>query len=393
MSKYELLRAVFEIFIREFSILSKRTSAWVLAVFVPVVIFTYLGAIYFNGAIDQVEIAILDQDNSALSRRVISQIEGAPKLRIIKMLNSEDNIEQFFLANPAIKGLFVIPKNFSRQIFLGNQEVITVFTNSSNIVYGNLIYKEAALLINTISGGINLERLKIKQVPPEKALKMVMPIKVISKPLFNPYYNYLQYLLPGLTTVLLQMIVFFLAARSINNEVKRQTLPQLFHLAEGNILTIISGKLLAYTIIGFVIGTFTLLFFQPLMGVSFGIEVITFLPVIFLFVLTNSMLGLMFSALFNDEAIAMDMAFGYNSPAFVFSGFTFPIMAMPSYDAWYAQLIPYTHFLKIYTQWVEMNLPVRYVIDSVITLIFFFLVGYLFTSLLLLQKQKTLSIA
>ena len=65
--------------------------------------------------------------------------------------------------------------------------------------------------------------------------------------------------------------------------------------------------------------------------------------------MANAMLGIMISTIFKNEAIAMDVSFVYNSPAFVFSGFTFPIMAMPAFNAWYAQLIPYTHFLSITT--------------------------------------------
>lgn len=387
------MNIIFKIFKREFLLLKKRPSAWILTLAIPIIIFTYLGAIYFQGTIDHVEIGVLDHDNSELSQKIIQQLKASPKLKIIKQLNSEDVIDRVFIDNPDIKGFYYFPKDFSKNIFLGEQEKIIVYTNSSNIVYGNLIYKEAATLINTISAGINLNRLKIKGIPQDKAMNMVMPIRVISKPLYNPYYNYLQYLLPGLTTVLLQMIVFLLAARSINSEISNNRISELFSIAKGNILKIVLGKLLLYTLIGFSIGLVTLVFFHPIMGIPFSKSTLSFFPVVFIFVMTNAMLGMMVSSMFDKEAIAMDMSFVYNSPAFVFSGFTFPIMAMPAFDAWYAQLIPYTHFLKAYTKWVDMEVPHHFSFNQIIAILIFFIIGYTITVILLMLKQKKLALA
>jgi len=250
------------------------------------------------------------------------------------------------------------------------------------------LYKEAATFINTISAGISLNFFQAQGIPYKKAIKMVMPIKVISKPLFNSYYNYLYYLVPGIATVLLQMIVFFLAARSINSEHSNQTYNELYKLSNNNIFNIIIGKLLTYTFIGFVIGIFIFAVVYPLFGIPLGESTLSFLIVIFIFAMCNAMLGMMISAIFKNEAIAMDMSFVYNSPAFVFSGFTFPILAMPSFESWYAKLIPYTHFLKAFIKGFEMNTPFHYLYPQIINLLLFFLFGYAVTTIFLLISNK-----
>lgn len=385
-----MLKIITKIFIREVLILKKRPAAWVLLLVIPLGIFFYLGAIYEEGAIDKVSIGILDNDHSDLSRKIIQNIEASPKLDVIKFLNSNDDIDRFFLDHPAIKGFYLIPKNFSKNIFLGQQEKLIIYTNSSNIIYGNLLYKEAATLINTISAGITLTALKLKAIPHEKAIKMIAPIRVITKPLYNPYYNYLYYLIPGLTTVLLQMIVFFLAARSINSEYTNKTFDELFSITKGSILMIVLGKLITYSILGFLIGITIFAFVHPSLGVPVGEKTISFLSIVFIFVMTNAMLGIMVSSIFNNEAIAMDVSFVYNSPAFVYSGFTFPIMAMPSFNAWYAQLIPYTHFLNAYIKGIEMSTPMSFLYEHVISLLLFFIVAYIVTiSILLMRLNKS----
>jgi ABC-2 type transport system permease protein len=386
------LKIILQIIIREFLRLKKRPAAWVLLLVIPIGIFFYLGAIYEEGAIENVPIAVLDLDHSDLSRKVINNIEASPRLNIIKFLNSNDNIDDIFINHRDVKGFYVIPKGFQKNIFRGEQEKLVVYTNSSNIIYGNLIYKEAASFINTMSAGINLNTFKLQGIPHEKAVKMVMPIKVITKPLFNSYYNYLYYLIPGLTTVLLQMIVFLLAARSINSEYTNDTFIELLRLTKGSIFKIISGKFLTYTLLGFIVAIFIFSVVHPLLGIPASENTVPFLGVVLVFVMANAMLGIMISTIFKNEAIAMDVSFVYNSPAFVFSGFTFPMMAMPAFSAWYAQLIPYTHFLNAFLKGMEMNTPFPYLAQPTINLLLFVLTGYIVTISIFMFRNKKVAV-
>ncbi|MCK5857626.1 MAG: ABC transporter permease, partial [Bacteroidales bacterium] len=77
-----------------------------------------------------------------------------------------------------------------------------------------------------------------------------------------------------------------------------------------------------------------------------------------------------------DEVIAMDISFFYNSPAFVFSGFTFPIFGMPAFNSFYSDLIPYTYFLKAFLKLYQMNTPLHYAFPEFKALLVFCLVGF-----------------
>lgn len=371
------MKQILNIFIREVLRLRSRSSAWILIIFIPVVIFLYLGAIYEEGAVQVVQVGILDNDKSPFSQQIIDNIQASPKIEVVNLFSSEDKLENIFISHPNIKGVYYIPENFSKNIMLGMQQKLIVYTNSSNIIYGNLLYKEAATFINSLSAKITLSALTIKGIPYEKALKMIMPVNTQTRALFNPHYNYLYYLVPGLTTVLLQMIVFFLATRSINSEFKSNSFRELWTISGGSILKIILAKLITYTVIGMMIAILIFSIIHPVLGIPMGSNTLAFMWVILLFVITNASLGLMISILFKDQAIAMDVAFVYNSPAFVFSGFTFPIIAMPAFNSWYANLIPYTHFLKAYIKGIEMSSSFGFLIPQLIALLLFILVAYI----------------
>jgi len=94
------LKDIINIFVREILRLKARSSAWVLIIFIPVVIFLYLGAIYEEGAVSVVEVAVLDNDKSPFSQQVIDNIQASPKIKVIKLFSSEDKLEEYFPIQP-----------------------------------------------------------------------------------------------------------------------------------------------------------------------------------------------------------------------------------------------------------------------------------------------------
>ncbi len=165
------MKTITKIIIREIQRLKSRASAWILIFIIPTLLFFYLGYIYTQGTIEHVNIAVKNEDHSKLSRTILQNIEASPKLNIIKFLNSSDDLESVFIDNPEIKGVYLIPKDFEKNIYHGEQSKLLVYTNSSNIVYGNLLYKEAATFINTVSAGINLKMFQAKGIPYKRAIK------------------------------------------------------------------------------------------------------------------------------------------------------------------------------------------------------------------------------
>jgi ABC-2 type transport system permease protein len=135
------------------------------------------------------------------------------------------------------------------------------------------------------------------------------------------------------------------------------------------------GKGLAYAAMG--MGVIMLI---SLVFMAFGIPFMhleTELILLFLvLVLVNVFLGFMLSTTLDEEIFALDIAFFYNSPAFVFSGFTFPMFGMPFFNSTYAEFIPYTHFLHAFFKLYQMGTPLRYIFPEMKILGLFLLVGF-----------------
>ena len=367
--------AFFRVTLREIDRIIHRKSTRNLLLFVPVCVFLLLSFIYVKGILHNIPVAVYDKDNTELSRTIVRFIEASPETKVVRYLDSTDDIKKIFLENHNIEAVYEIPKGLSNDILSGKSTKIGVYTNSSNIIFGNTIYKEAEDVVNTINAGILIEAFVRQGMTKEQAMNLALPIRIDVKPLFNPNYNYLYYLVPGLMTVLLQMIIFFVSTRAINSEFNENTFTQLVSVAKGKITNILFGKAFAYLIMGLLILLFILGIVYPLFGIPISGSLIFILGFSSIFLCAVIFLGLMLSAIVKDEILALDIAFFYNSPAFVFSGFTFPIFAMPWFDKFYAQLIPYTHFLYGFFKLFQMNTPARYAQPEILVLLLFMLVG------------------
>jgi ABC-2 type transport system permease protein len=133
---------------------------------------------------------------------------------------------------------------------------------------------------------------------------------------------------------------------AIARERERGTLEQLI-VSPVRRVELVLGKILPYTIIGYVQMTLILLagrivFDVPLVG---SLQLLYLLA--FVFIAANLALGLFFSTLAKTQQQAMQMSFFFLLPNILLSGFMFPFESMPRPAQLIAQGLPLTHFLRI----------------------------------------------
>lgn len=367
-------------------IISRDQFARTLLVVLPLLVYFFLAFIYVKGAMREIPVAVYDGDHSEVSRAITSMIESSAAMDITCYLSSEDDMERFFLRHDE-HAVFYIPRGFAKDIYRNKTTRLTVYTNSSNIVYGNILYREAAVIAGTVSAGVTINRLEHVGINHREAMALIMPIETQIRILFNPWFNYLYYLLPGLMTVLLQMFIFFVATRAFNSEVNNGTFDELLRIARNSPLQMLIGKGMAYTAYGvaiiMLIGIVFLLF-----GIPFVQLVVELILLFTFFTMVNISLGFLLSTTLDEEIFALDVAFFYNSPAFVFSGFTFPMFGMPFFNSLYAKFIPYTHFLHAFFKLYQMGTPVRYIYPDLKILLLFFAVGFITSYVALKLRLK-----
>ena len=374
-----------DIIAREFKRISERRTLFLLMIILPVSIAFFFGAIYKNEIARNIPVAVYDADNSELSRTIIRFIESSNYLQVGEYVNSGKEIETGIL-NGEFEGAFYIPKNFEKDIKKGKHSTIVVYKNTANLVIGNLILKDASTIIRTVSGGILLKKFKNKTLNEEQAMNIVNPVKIESQSLFNPNYSYSQFLVPGLIFVSLQMAIMLSAALVFNSEISHKTFAMLIETGEGSPLLIFTGKMLSHYFIHLLNSIIIVFLILPLFDIIIYGAVFPLFVLISLFIIASLSLAFLISVFINDQLFATEIALVINTPAFMFSGLTFPLWSMPLLHNIFSELIPFTHFLSAYLKLAQMSLPFSFISAEVFKLLLFIILPSIITLFTLRKK-------
>jgi len=355
---------------REFYRIFERKTLYLLMILLPIVLFTLYGLIYKSESVTEIPIAIVDNDNSQLSRTITQFVESSSALRIEKYFNSIDEVKSA-IRKGEIQGAFYIPSDLEKDVKHEKSSSVVIYKNTSNLVIGNSILKDGTQIIRTVSGGILLKKLMSDNMLEDQAMNIVNPIKIESMSLYNPNYSYLSYLIPGLIGFTIQMLIMVASVLVISSEFTHHTFHELVELADKKVSRILIGKFTPHFIIHFA----TVLIITGVIFPLFNIRVygseLSIIALFTLFITVSLLLGLMISSLFHDQLFATELALFINTPAFIFSGFTFPLWGMPALHSTYAQLIPFTHFLSAFLKVYQMGTPLSSALDEILILCLF----------------------
>lgn len=378
---------IWKIFIREWKRIASLPAHFIVLLVIPPVLFFFFAFIYQKQHAEKLPVAVWNEDGSPLSRQLIFMLEETPGIHITEQVNSQQELEQSIRSGKVL-GAVHFPKHFESDIKSNQPVSVTLYTNSAALVPAKLIYKDAARVIIMGGSGVIVQKLTRKGMNSEKAMALVQPIRLTTYPLYNPSYNYQQYLAPGLITVALQMMIIMIAVLLLNYEWKTGTMEELIRLSGGSAWKIIIGKTLAHLSVSWVNFVLIAGIIFPYFGLSHAGTNFSFFIIFSLLALACIGFGVLVSALFKDVMFASDVALFYTSPAFVFSGYTFPRWAMPWYDRVYAHLMPYTPFLDGFFKVYFMKLPLRYVLPEIGVLLIFIALTFPLAILVFQNKIK-----
>lgn len=365
-----MIRAICQITLREWKRILTRPDHCLVLLVLPPLLFFFYAYIYDKQQAEDLPVAIWDEDHTPVSRQITFLLEQTPSIHITAAVSSQDELEAL-MQQQKIIGAIHFPKGMERDIKSRHPVKVPIYTNAASLVPGKLINKDASTVIITAASGVNLQKFMKTGMPAEKAMSLVMPVSMTVYPLYNPTYNYQHYLVPGLITVALQMMIIMVAVLLVNMEWKEGSMNTLRAMARNHAGVIITGKTLAHLGVAWVNFVLVAGIIFPFFSLQHPGTTWQLFILYNLLALACTGIGMMISVLAADVMLALDVGLFYTSPAFVFSGFTFPRWAMPLYDQYYASLMPYTPFLDAFFKVYFMELPLRYAMPEIIRLLLF----------------------
>lgn len=355
----------------------------------PLIIFLCFSIVYKNEIIREIPVAIIDEDKSDLSRTIILYIESSPSMKIISYCNTQDEVKEEFLRGN-IHGAFYFPSELSRNIKSGKQSNVIMFIDASNLLISNSLLNDGTKILKTVNAGILLKKFKTSGITEKQAINLVNPIKVESNILYNPNYSYITYLIPGLTTFILMMIVMMGAVPIINHKITESDFRNELLLTNKKIFQIIIAKSIPHLLFHFANALILVGIIFPIFNIRIKSSPFILIIYLFYFIIISFSFGLMLSSLIPKRSFATEVALFILTPAFIYSGLTFPLWAMPQIHQSIAKLIPFTYFLSGFIKLYEMGTSLIYLKKEILVLSTFLIASFIITIISIKIRLKIL---
>lgn len=318
----------------------------------PLLYAFFYGSIYTYKEEEGVELAVIDDDHTALSRLLVQQVSNAQVTTVFTVPTIEDAKEAMYQGH--CQGFLYIEKGLEQKVKSLKQAHVVVALNAARFLPSSDLLLSINQTCLTLGAGVRLQYLQRSAgMNTGSSLQEVMPVPLDYRPLFNSRSSYGAFLLPGLLALILQQTLLLGLSASIAGERKQRQMAHWLAMAGNNASTALWGKGLFYLVLFavyaffFMTVNFTILEL-PMRGHPASLT-IAFL----LFITTLIPLGQWIGSLFKDPLLTVQVMAFSTYPFFLLTGYTFPLQNIPVPLQWLAALLPTTPFINMYQSIVQ----------------------------------------
>ncbi|HTO94613.1 MAG TPA: ABC transporter permease [Bacteroidota bacterium] len=285
-------------------------------------------------------LAVCDMDRTAASRAFVRNFTNTTYFIGRYALDDPAALDPYIEEGKANIGL-VIPEGFSRKRLAGETAQVQIILDGTDANTASILLGYAQQIVASYTQNVNAQYLPLMRAA---RIGRIVPEPRIW---FNPDLRSAYFMVPGVVALVLMIITMTLTSLGIVKEKEIGTLEQLM-VTPIRSYELILGKLLPFTVIGFV----DVLIVLAIARFWFRVPMVGALPLVFalsaLFILTTLGLGLFISTVARSQQQAMLIAqFFFFMPFLFLSGFAFPIANMPRVIQWFTVVIPLRYFLEI----------------------------------------------
>jgi ABC-2 type transport system permease protein len=319
-----------------------------LMLFVPPVLQLIIFGFAVNLDVDTVKVAWTDSDGSAASRELLARFQGSGRFHVIATPKSGEELQRLLDYGAVQGGIRVLP-GFSRDLKRGRTAGVQVLIEGTNSNTASLVASYASQILNAYSAEWAENQMNMRLLarsmsqPKELHLPEIIPE---TRVWFNPDLRSRYYFVPGVLVNIIMIVTVMLTALAIVREKEIGTMEQLM-VTPIRPIELMIGKTLPFALVGLaqvvLITTVALLVFR----VPFRGNALLLVLSSALFLMTTLGAGLFLSTISQTQQQAMMAMFFFTVPAFMLSGFAFPIANMPQAVQWLTFLNPARYFMEI----------------------------------------------
>src|SRR5215467_13222455 len=294
-------------------------GAFMLLVVAPLIYGVYYPQPFLNQILRKIPIAVVDNDLSELSRRIVQTLDASGAVRVSIRANTYPEARAALDRGKAF-AVVEIPPGTERDVLKGNKVHVPIYADATYL----FIFRTMATGIDQAVGTVTLELAARGARPDGSLVKATLasssPAEVLLQPIFNPVGGYASYIVPAAFVLILQQLLLIGASLlTVLVQAEPQGRPFATVLGRGVAhLTIFVPALALYFIV-----------LPRFYGFSTLGQPLQVFALASLFTLATSFMGQAAGAWFKHPETPTLIFLGTSLPQFFLAGFSWPREAIP----------------------------------------------------------------
>jgi ABC-2 type transport system permease protein len=340
------MKTLFFLLEKEFRQLLRNRQLLRTLLIAPVIQLILLPADY---SVKNISIAVVDNDHSTISRKLIAKITASGHFKLTGYTASYNEALSMVEQDKADLAL-QIPVNFERNLVRENEQKLYVAIDAIEGTKANLGGAYLSTIIRDFNDDIRLDW----QTAPAAAGNAATvssadespQITIAPSNWYNPYMNFKLYIVPAILVTLVTAIAAMQSAFNIVQEKESGTIEQI-NVSPIKKHIFIIGKLIPFLVLGIVIFTIGLLVGWLFYGVIPAGNLLVLYASLIVYLFSMLGLGLLVSTYSATQMQAMSLSFFFINIFNMMSGAFSSVDSMPAWAQNIVVTFPPSHFIKI----------------------------------------------
>lgn len=363
------------VLLREWYRMTSRRIYLIAVLILPSLLLLFMTTIFGDGQMEHLPIGVVDADNSAVSRRIVRNIEAVPTFKVVAHF-VDDAEARAAVRSKKVYGYLSIPSRFGESVLKGDDATLCYYYHYALLAVGGELMSAFETALIPVRMAPVLDEALALGAAPKRIDTFLLPLAADNHALYNPSLDYAVYLALPIFYIMFQIVVLLVTLYAIGSErtlsrvqsknahrgerkasvdvprgtlqgmTQRTSVSSWMSAAEGNIFVAVVGKLLPYTLISFsIVLMANVVFFYgehiPFDG-NMGLMTVFTL----LFVLATQSVAVILYSLFPVMSMVISVVSMVGSLGATLSGLTFPMASMSPIVQSVAQLFPVRYFTE-----------------------------------------------
>jgi ABC-2 type transport system permease protein len=354
--KWLSLEATASVAYKEFLHIYRDRRVLLLVLTLPPLFTLLFGHAFETGELTGVPSLMIDRDNTPRAEEFIDIISKNKTFHWHR--GSPDTKNESDLLAHGVRAALVIPKGWDESLENGDPKPLLLYLDGGDIntadavegsvrqSLGDFQLKQRDRMIETLPEEV-FELGKQLPVQIRKRFVSMMEMWTVDrKVLYNPKARVIDFVVPGIIGLILQLLTVTLMACTIARERESGTLYQLM-VTSLRRREIVIGKMLPYLVVSALLVVVIMLVSRLHFGVAFY-QLPALAVICLLFLLCSLGLGLLISAFSHTQTQAIQFSVFFLLPVFVLSGAFAPLEQLPKAVRYISELFPLTHFCRAF---------------------------------------------